>query len=242
MKAVILAGGPGTRLRPLTDSIPKCMVPIDDRPVLEHNLDWLRGYGITDIAINLHHLPDAVRGHFSNGERFGVNISYLYEPELLGTAGTVRALRGWLGIDEPFLVVYGDNLIRCDVHGLRSTHERSGAAVTVALHWRDDVSSSGVATMTPSGRVARFAEKPAPEAVTSNWVNAGVMLGGAELLDCIGPPPIDFGRDVLPPLSQAGRVQGYIMGEGESLFWIDRPKDLERTRARWTASPMGRGD
>jgi mannose-1-phosphate guanylyltransferase len=227
MKAVLLAAGLGTRLRPLTDQRPKCMVEVGGRPLLEWTLEWLGEIGVEEVTINLHHCPDVVVRHF--GDRAGsVAIRYLHEPELLGTAGTVRALRPWLD-EERYLVLYADNIIRLDLNRFITLHERRQPVATVALFHRDDVSASGVAELGEDDRILSFTEKPAPGETTSHWVSAGVVLCEASFAEFIPPRGNDIGRDVLPRLAgEAGLLSGYAMGPAETLLWIDTPTDLAR--------------
>src|SRR5262245_60509321 len=135
MKAVILAAGAGTRLRPLTDSCPKPMLPIAGRPLLARTLDWLRANGVAEVALNLHHLPDVVRAGLGDGDAWGMTLRYSYEPELLGTAGAVRTIAdrypGWF--DQTFLLLYGDMLIDIALEDLLASHCADGAALTLAL-------------------------------------------------------------------------------------------------------------
>jgi len=228
VKALVLAAGLGTRLRPYTDVVPKTMVPVAGRPLLERNVEWLAENGIRDLAVNLHHFPDAVRDHFGDGSAYGVRIRYSYEPVLLGTAGALRPLVDWL-CDATFLVVYGDNFIRLDLSAVLDEHARSRAVATVALYSREDVASSGVAELDEAGDVVRFLEKPQPAETESRWVNAGLLACEPALVDAIGDGSPDFGRDVLPAvLAAGGRIHGYRMSADETLEWIDTPADLRR--------------
>ena len=226
----MLAAGYGVRLRPLTDRTPKAMVRVDGVPVLERNVRWLRSQGIRELAVNLHHLPDVPMQHFGDGLSYGVSIRWSPESELLGTAGALLPLADFLGGDR-FAVVYGDNIIECDVTAVAAEHERLSALVTVALWERDDASASGVAELDDDGRIVRLLEKPAPGATESRLVNAGFMLCEPRLLDFV-KPGLDFGADVLPSLIAAGEVvAGYRMGSHERLAWIDTPEDLLQTEA-----------
>lgn len=228
MRALILAAGRGTRLRPHTDCRPKCMITVRGRPLLDSTLEWLVAGGVRDIAVNLHHAPDVVTEHLGDGARFGVRVRYSYEPELLGTGGALLALAEWLG-EEPFFVVFGDNYIRLDIQRFTAAHNNRAAMATVALSYRNDVGASGVAELNRAGRITRFIEKPRPGETHSHWINAGLVLCEPCVLGYIAPPISDFGRDVLPSLIAAGeRVQGYKMGDGDFLGWVDTPEDLLR--------------
>ena len=225
MRALLLAAGLGTRLRPYIDDRPKAMVPIGGRPLLEWTVEWLRDNGVRDLAINLHYLPEAVVDHFGDGTGLGVRIRYSHEPQLLGTAGALLPIADWL-CDDTFLVVYGDNLIRLDLDDLLSTHLRHQDFVTVALYGREDVSGSGVAELDGSGRIVRFVEKPRQGEMRSRLVNAGLLVCEPAVLDAIPPGFSDFGRDILPTVLPDERVGGYIMRPTDGLAWIDTPADL----------------
>jgi NDP-sugar pyrophosphorylase family protein len=230
LKAFVLAAGAGTRLRPLTDTAPKPMVPIAGRPILEHNLRRLAEQGVSEVVMNLHHLPDVIREHFGDGSRLGLSIRYSYEPELLGTAG---ALRPWKHVfTEPFLLLYGDNLNGCDFRQLAAFHRARGAFATVALFWREDTSQSGIAETDDEGRVRRFLEKPPPDQAFSKWVNAGALFLEPAAVDLIPPAGApDFSRELLPKWIAEGRaVYGYRMSAAEPLWWIDTPADLLRVQ------------
>ena len=227
-KAMLLAAGRGTRLRPMTETVAKCMIEINGKPVLEHNVERLRKFGVTDIIINLHYLPKAVKDHFGDGSRFGVRIRYSFEPELLGTAGAVRNVAAFF--DAPFFVWYGDNFSTCRLDRLREFHQAKGSIATIALHHRDDPTQSGIVGLDAHDRITRFLEKPRPEQVFSHWVSAGILALDPRALNVIprmGAP--DFGRDVFPALLEHDApVYGYRMAADEELWWIDTAADLER--------------
>jgi len=229
MRALILAAGEGSRLRPLTEHVPKPMLEIAGRPILEHNVRLLARYGIRDIVINLHYHPEAVIEHFRDGAELGVRISYSYEPELLGTAGALNPIRA--SLTSTFLVLYGDNLSTCSISNLLELHGRSEAAATVALFEREDVLASGIVGLDEDDRITRFLEKPQAGEVFSHWVNAGILALEPDALGAVPPTGFsDFGRDVLPELLARGRkLSGYRMTE--DLFWIDSLRDYERTRS-----------
>jgi NDP-sugar pyrophosphorylase family protein len=229
MKAFVLAAGESRRLRPLTSRIPKPMLQIGKRPILEHNIRWLAAYGVHDIVINLHHRPEVVRRHFGDGSRFGVSIRYSYEPTLLGTAGALKPFQDHFA--ETFFLLYGDNLSTCNLHRLLARHRQQHSLATIAVFRRADVASSGVVEFGPDGRVHRFVEKPKPSEVSGNWVNAGIAVLEPDVIDLIpAGVPSDFGRDVFPSLLERGEpVYAYPMTE--RLWWIDSPADYARTRS-----------
>ncbi|TMI85022.1 MAG: nucleotidyltransferase family protein [Bacillati bacterium ANGP1] len=233
VRAMILAAGLGTRLRPLTDHTPKCMVPLGGKPLLEHGILWLRKHGITELVINLHHLPDVVTGYFGDGGRWGVRITYSHEPQVLGTAGGVKNVEGLFR--GPFFVWYGDNLSTCRLDRLWERHDAHGGVATIALHYREDPAHSGIVAEDDQGRIVRFLEKPRPGEVFSHWVNAGIYVLEPAVLDAIpGGRAVDFAHEVFPGLLAAGRpVYGYRMAEDEHLWWIDGPDDLRRVEHLW---------
>ena len=232
-KAMVLAAGQGTRLRPFTERVPKCMIPLAGKPLLEHTIAWLRKYGVTDLIINLHHLPHTVMDYFGEGQKWGVKITYSVEKEALGTAGGVKNV-AWF-FDGPFFVWYGDNLSTCRLDRLWGFHRAKGGIATIALHYREDPMQSGIVSLDEDDRIVRFLEKPQPNQVFSHWVSAGILVLEPEVLEAIpteGAP--DFGRDVFPTLLAAGKpLYGYQMSKGEGLWWIDTPQDLECVRLTW---------
>lgn len=226
-QAMLLAAGLGTRLRPLTDRVPKCMVRVGGRPILGHVIARLRSQGVTELVINTHHLPDVVTEYFGDGSASGVHISWSHEAVLLGTAGSVRASAAHF--DGPFFVWYADNLSTCKLDAMWLHHRRRRAILTMALFERRDPTSSGIAALDVDSMITRFREKPRPEEAFSNLVNAGIMILEPEAVDAIPERAFaDFASDVLPVLIESRqRVAGYVMGPDEHLLWADRPADLE---------------
>jgi len=233
---MVLAAGRGIRLRPLTDRLPKCMVPVAGKPLLEHTIEWLRGFGVTEVVINLSHLPDVIRGHLGDGGRWGVRITYSLEAEPLGTAGGVKRAAGFF--DGPFFLWYGDNLSTCNLTRLYETHRAKGGRATMALHWRDDPAQSGIVGLDEDDRVVRFLEKPRPEEVFSRWVSAGIFVLERRVLDFIPEEGVsDFGRDVFPSmLAAAERLYGYRLSGDEGLWWVDTSQDYQRATRGVTES------
>ena len=158
MKAIILAAGEGTRLRPLTRDKPKPMLPLGGQPLIGRLVALLREHGVTDIAVNLHHRPEAIRAYLGDGSSFGVRVTYSYEDTLLGSAGAVKKLEPFF--DESFFVLYGDVLTDIDLTALAARHGDCGAALTMALHETDEPSRCGIAEVDGRGIVQRFREKP----------------------------------------------------------------------------------
>ena len=225
---MILIAGLGTRLRPLTDRVPKCLVPIAGKPVLQHNIEWCRDFGIREIVLNPSHLRETVTGFVGDGARFGVQVHYSFEDTPLGTAGGVKQAARFF--DEPFLVWYGDNLCRCDLGRLCEAHRQSPHLATIALHWREEVTQSGIVGLDADDRITRFLEKPRPEQVFSHWVSAGIYILEPAVLETIpAGRPSDFGHEVFPQLlSQGAALYGHRLTDQEPLWAIDRPQDLSR--------------
>jgi NDP-sugar pyrophosphorylase family protein len=238
---MLLAAGEGRRLGPLTEDRPKPMLPVGGRTPLEHNVRLLARHGFQHIAINLHHRPEVIRDYFGDGSKFGVEIRYSEEPQLLGTAGGVKKLESFFR-DDTFLVVYSDNVSDCRLDRLIELHRRTAAVCTLAVFEREDVSSSGIVDMDEDGRVRRFLEKPAPDQVFSHWVNAGILAFEPAALDFVpAQGASDFSRDTLPALIAAGRpVYAYRMTT-ERLLWIDRPEDYQRSQRQLENVRFGEG-
>jgi NDP-sugar pyrophosphorylase family protein len=216
------------RLRPLTDSRPKVMIPVGGKPPLERHLEGLRAAEIKEVFINLHHLPEAIRGNFGDGEPWGLRIRYSYEPELLGTAGAVKNLEREL-CGEPFLVIYGDNTVDFDFSDFMRFAEAADALGTMAVFENDDTSRSGIVEFDAEGRIVRFFEKPGKGAAFSRWVNAGIYHFGPRLFHYLEPGFSDFGRDVFPLLLKRGEtLLAYILKS--PLLAVDTP-DLLRAAA-----------
>ena len=234
-KAMLLAAGKGTRLKPLTQDISKCMVPIGGRPILEHNIEWLKKFGVTDLMVNLHHLPDGVTHYFGDGKNWDVRLAYSVEQELLGTAGAVRNVAEFW--DGPFFVWYGDNLSTCRLDRLWELHEAKGAVATIALYHRDDPTKSGIVAIDHDDRVTRFLEKPGVDQIFSHWVSAGILVLEQSVLETIpSGMATDFGRDVFPALlNSEAPIYGYRMSADEGLWWIDTAADLEMVQAAMPA-------
>jgi NDP-sugar pyrophosphorylase family protein len=211
---MILAAGEGTRLRPLTLTLPKPMVPVAHTPLLVRTVELLRSQGVCELAVNLYHKPEAIRAHF------GTALTYSDETELLGTAGGVKRLEGFL--DTTFAVLYGDNLYDFALEPLVRFHRESGALATIATFETPNPTACGLVVTDSAGRVTRFQEKPRAEEVFTNTANAGVYILEPEVLASI-PAGVacDFGKDIFPALLERapGRVvalplKGYLRDTG----------------------------
>lgn len=199
MKAMILAAGAGTRLRPLTDTVPKPMLPIAGEPLLSHTLRWLHAAGISEVAMNLHHLPHVVRAGLGDGSRWDVRIRYAEEPELRGTAGALLPFADFF--DESFVVIYGDLLLNLDLTTLIAFHRARASSLTIALKITDQPESQGMLELGDHGRVLRFVEKPRVWPADQRWANAGVYVVEPTVLRLIPTDrPSDWGHDIIPQL------------------------------------------
>lgn len=214
MRAMVLAAGLGTRLRPITYEMPKPMVPVLNRPVMEHILRLLARHGFTETIANLHWFPDLIRGHFGDGTGFGVELSYSHEEQLLGTSGGVRNVAGFLG--GSFLVISGDALTDIDLAAMREFHASHDGIATLATRRVEDTSQFGVAITGSDGRIQGFQEKPDPAEALSDLANCGIYMFRSEIFDFFpapgtskaageGDPPgfADWAMDVFPRLLEA---------------------------------------
>jgi NDP-sugar pyrophosphorylase family protein len=219
MKAMVLAAGLGTRLRPLTDDKPKCLIPLAGRPLLDWTLRWLSNFGVNECVINLHYLPNKVQDFVGEGSQYGLQIHYSYEPELLGTAGAVKKVAPFF--DQPFYVIYSDNFSQWNLRNLVEIHEKNQAVATMAVHWREDVTQSGMVEIDQNNRILRLVEKPKPENVTSHYVNAGFYYLDTRVFNYIPDgKPCDFAFHVFPEMLRA-REEMYAVKMEEPVIGID---------------------
>lgn len=217
MKAVILAGGKGSRLRPLTCNKPKPMVPLLGQPCMSYTVDLLRRTGITDIAVTLQYMPDIIRGFFGDGSEHGVRMSYYEETSPLGTAGSVKNAAEFL--DETFIVISGDALTDFHLADAVRYHKQKGSLATIILTRVETPLEYGVAITEADGRITRFLEKPSWGEVFSDTVNTGIYIFEPEVLDHIpADQEFDFSKDLFPSLMKKGHdLHGYI-ADG---YWSD---------------------
>jgi mannose-1-phosphate guanylyltransferase len=216
-KAVILVGGPGTRLRPLTRDRPKSVVPLLNHPAIEHTFAYLKQYGIEDIILAMNYLPDVIKGYFGDGRRCGVRITYCLEKEPLGTAGAVK--NAAYHLDGPFFVLNGDLFTDLNLAEMLAFHRQRGAKASIALTWVDDPSAFGVVETDENKKVRRFIEKPPLGEAATHWINAGTYILEPEVLDRIPPEThYMFENGLFPGLLAAGEpVYGYPYRG----FWLD---------------------
>ncbi len=204
MRAMIMAAGLGTRLMPLTGAIPKPMVPIAGYPAIGHILRHLRRHGILEVVINLHHLPETIRGFFGDGSSLGMSIVYSFEEELMGTAGGVKNNQGFLE-GGTFLIMSGDSLTDVDLGAAFAAHRESGGIATAVTKRVDDPSEYGVVVVDDARRVLGFQEKPTREDALSDLCNCGIYVFEPEIFASIPADTFyDFGRQVFPGLLEGG--------------------------------------
>jgi mannose-1-phosphate guanylyltransferase / phosphomannomutase len=217
VKAVVMAGGEGTRLRPLTSNQPKPMVPIAGRPCMEHIIELVKRQGINQLVATLAYMPQVIRGYFGEGSPFGVELDYSVEEVPAGTAGSVKLCEHYL--DDTFLVVSGDALTDIDLRDLVDFHVRNGAVATLALKSVPNPLEFGVVITDDSGRIERFLEKPSWGEVFSDTINTGIYVLEPEVLSHIpDDDPFDFSKELFPQLLKAGApLFGYV-AEG---YWQD---------------------
>ena len=219
MKAVVMAGGEGSRLRPLTLTRPKPMLPVVDRPLLAHILWLLKRHDIVDVVVTLQYMPTHIQDYFGDGRSLGVNIEYVIEETPLGTAGSVRNAQPLLRDDEPFLVISGDALTDFDLTALMAFHRDRNALITMALYQVADPLDYGVINVDEQGRVAQFMEKPSWGKVTSDTVNTGIYVVQPEALARIpAGRPVDWSQEVFPAMLARGEPLFAYVAWG---YWCD---------------------
>jgi NDP-sugar pyrophosphorylase family protein len=211
MQAIIMAGGAGSRLRPLTNSIPKPMVPIIDKPVLELIVRHLKKYDVTDIAMTLGYKSEVIMETFGDGSRYGVDIRYFVEPKPLGTAGGVKNASSFLRGD--FIVISGDAVTDIDISDMYRFHLEKEALITLACKEVDNPAGMGVIKADIDGKIMEFIEKP--EHTAEKLVNTGIYIMGVKALELIPDGFYDFGRNLLPSMKE-----GLYAYETHS-FWSD---------------------
>lgn len=216
IKAVILVGGEGTRLRPLTYSVPKAMVPVLNKPFLEHMFDSLKSFGISDIILALCYYPDHIRSYFKDGKDFGINLTYVVESSPLGTAGAVKNVADYL--DNTFVVLNGDVFTDLNISAMLNVHRKNKAKVSIALTAVDNPSAYGVVVLDNTSKAKQFIEKPQGHS-PSNLINAGTYIIEPEVLNLIpqGKKSM-FEYDLFPLLLNMDEP---VYGYASSGYWID---------------------
>jgi mannose-1-phosphate guanylyltransferase/phosphomannomutase len=238
-KALVLAAGEGTRLRPLTLDRPKPMLPINGKPLLEYIIEWLSQHGIRDIAINLHYCPEVITTYFGDGSVMGVRIIYSYEDPILGTAGAARKLNGFMG-SGPLVVMYGDVLTDLNLTAMLAFHEQARARdprtqVTMSLYHVPNPTEVGLVELVETGKVTRFVEKPKPEDVFTDLASAGVLVVEPEVVQLIPPDRFyDFGIHLFPQLLRSGvSMYGWVIPPDTYLLDIGTPDKYAQAQREW---------
>ena len=215
MQALILAGGEGTRLRPLTSTVPKPVVPLVDRPFIGFMLDWLRGHGVDDVVMSCGFLAGGVRDVLGDGGEFGVRLRYVEEPTPMGTGGALKYAEELL--DDRFLMLNGDVLTDMDLTAQIARHAATGARATLALYPVEDPSRYGLVRLTDGDAVSEFVEKPSADQIDTNNISAGAYVLERSVLDLLEPGrPASIERDVFPRLVGDG-LYGFVHGG----YWLD---------------------
>jgi len=220
---MILAAGLGTRLYPLTKNIPKCMINIGGRPLIEHQINWLRDNNITEIAINLHHLPEKIKEYLGDGSRLGVKLIYSFEDKLLGTAGGVKKVEEFF--DGLFVVFYGDEYTNLDLNKLKAYHNLKKAFLTVCIREKPMGSRvSDLIVLDKNNKITEFIEKPSEEQVKGmnipNMANCGIYLCNQELLKELPKNKfLDFCDDIFPTLVKRKEIYGFTMPD--NCYWYE---------------------
>ncbi len=231
MKAVVLCAGFGKRLGDLTRDLPKPMLPVNRRPLLEHVLRHLSSHGITQVAVNLHFLPEKIMDHFGDGKRLGISLYYSHEEQPLGTAGALKKLESWLQPETDFLVVYGDVLTDADVTAMIRFHKDHNAAATLLVH--QNPSSNSLIVMNSEGRITTFLERPDPDMLEPfasipaerRWVNSGLQILNQRVLRLLpASGSSDLPRDLYAKHFQTEAFFGYPL-RGKRIA-IDAPERL----------------
>lgn len=219
MRAMVLAAGVGSRLEPLTNQVPKPMVPIANRPVMEHILELLKTHGITEVACNLHYQADKIENHFGDGSKFGLNLNFLFEKELSGDAGGVRACKDFLR-EGTFIVLMGDLLTDANLTEVVRQHKAKKALATIAIKQVPDVRHFGVVLTDENGFITGFQEKPQPEEALSNYASTGIYILEPEVFDYMPQTgQYGFGRQLFPDLVKRGLP---VLGVSiDDYYWSD---------------------
>ena len=208
-KSLLLAAGKGERLRPLTNNIPKVMVDISGKPCLQYSIELLTRYGVDNIAVNTHYLPEKIKEYFGNGEKLGVNIRYSEEKEILGTSGALNNFREFFS--ETFFVLYGDVIHMNDLENMEKFHIKNKGIATIALDNRSQVGKGAV--VLELERIVDFVEKPS-QTIPGAYVNSGIYILEPEILKYIPEGFSDFGKDIFPrSIKQGERLYGFKGGE-----------------------------
>lgn len=227
-KAVILVGGKGTRLMPLTLNMPKCMMDMQGKTITEHLLDLLKKYGIREVILSVGYMKEKIKEYYGDGSEFGVNIIYVEEDEPLGTAGPLRRAKSQL--KDSFIVTNGDELKTINIPRMFRLHKRKNALATIALTTVTDPTQYGVARMSGT-RILDFVEKPKAEDAPSNLINAGFYIIEPKVIDMIPEGFSMLEKQVFPKLAKEGRLRGFLTGG--QWFDIGNIERYEMAKKKW---------
>ncbi len=229
MKAFLLAAGKGVRLRPLTNTLPKCLIPILDKPLIEYWFDLFRKYNITDVLINLNYLPEQVKDYVDKNV-FDLNIIWIYESELLGSAGTLRENEDFVKGEESFWVFYADNLTNINLANMQSFHIEKNSPLTLALFHTPYPTKCGIAELDKNCKIIDFEEKP--QEPKSDLAFAGILIASPEILKDIPKKEIaDIGFDLLPKYinhSYGWEIDGFLRDIGTLEGYKQAEKDWQK--------------
>ena len=232
MKAIILAGGEGTRLRPLTNTLPKALVDINGRTLTDHAIILLKKFGATEFILSLGYMADKVKQHFGDGKRLGAKIDYVVEKTLLGTAGPLILLKKeGKQIRETFIMINGDNLFSLNFKKMLEVHKKNKAIATIALTKTKDVTTSGVVKLEGS-KIVEFVEKPKKEDAPSDLISSGYYILEPEVFNYLpDKEKVMMEHDIWPALAKAGKLYGYY----DPGLWFDTGtlERLEEVRKKW---------
>lgn len=228
MKAMVLAAGEGTRLRPLTLETPKVLLPVGGRPLILHILEWLKKHGISEVAINLYYLGEKIRDYLGDGSRFGMRLVYSWEERLLGTAGALRRMVSFF--DTTFAVVYGDVLTNLDLSKMADFHRERRSFATLAIYEVADTRDKGIVRMDEGGRIWEFVERPPPGSEPGNLANGGIYILERKVLGHIPEEGYcDFAYDLFPRFLKLGLpLYGFPLAPHEYLIDIGTPQGYAR--------------
>ena len=204
MRAVVLAGGLGERLKPLTNLTPKPLLKIKGKPILEYCIDNLKKHKIIEIILSVGYMADKIRNYFGDGRRFGVNIKYNMESQPLGTGGAVKEIVNKFNLDKDFLLIWGDNLANYDIRGMIKEHQKNDGEITMCLTSREDVENFGVLGL-EKNRIISFVEKPKREEAPSNLINAGAFVINPRALEILPQGKSSIEKQCFESISVSGR-------------------------------------
>jgi len=235
MKVILLAAGKSTRLKPLTNKNPKVMMKIGRKPVLEYNLDIVRKTKIKDVYINLHYAPEKITSYFGDGSKFGVNITYSKEKNILGSAGAIKRIGK--EFKKTFFVIYGDNFTNCDLDKLLQAHKKNKGIVTIAIFdkTKNKNSAIGGGRVIYNKKTLKIKDFKEGGKDKTPFINSGIYVLEPEIFRYIPKNKFyDFGKNLFPSLLKRGiNIYAYLMPQNEYLFGIDTPECYKKTKDFW---------